>query len=156
MEFTSGRDKKMTIFRKIYKVATVGSRAEGNLRPAWADEMPDIMPGVSFVVHEYNEGEGWCICECWVSDHPIRNHQRNMSDLETLATEPCVIEVLPSHSSSPPILGILSLSGGGSPESVDLEKKTLVFKGKTMSFKRVEKNRRTDGQEEDLYILDEG
>ncbi len=146
----------MTIFRKIYKVKTVGSKQEGNLRPEWSDEISSLMPGISYVVHEYNEAEDWCICECWVSDHPIRNHQRNMSDLETLATEPCVIEVLPSHSSSPPILGILSLSGGGSPESVDLEKKTLVFKGKTMSFKRVEKNRRTDGQEEDLYILDEG
>lgn len=146
----------MTIFRKIYKVATVGSRAEGNLRPAWADDMPDIMPGVSFVVHEYNEAEGWCICECWVSDHPVRGVARNMSDLESLATEPCVIEILSAHPSSPPTLAVLSLSGGHSPESVDLEKKTLVFKGKTMSFKRVEKNRRTDGQEEDLYILDEG
>ena len=146
----------MTIFRKIYKVATVGSRAEGNLRPAWADEMPDIMPGVSFVVHEYNEDEGWCICECWVSDHPIRVVARNMSDLEALASHESVIEVLTDHPLSPEVLGILSLSGGHSPESVDLKKKTLVFKGKTMSFKRVEKHRTTAGIEEALYILDEG
>jgi len=144
------------IYRKIFKVRTVGSRETSDLRPEWADEMPNIMPGVSFVVHEYDEIEGWCICECWVSDHPIRNVARNMSDLEALATEPCVIEVLPSHLLSPPILSILSLSGGHSPESVDLKKKTLVFKGKIMAFKRVEKNRRTSGEEEDLYILDEG
>ena len=144
------------IFRKIFKVKTVGSREEtGDLRPAWADDMPNMMPGVSFVVHEYDENEGWCICECWVSDHPIRNIARNETDLETLATEPCVIEVLSTHPLSPSILAVLSLSGGDSLESVDLENKTLVFKGKTMSFKRVEKNRTSAG-EEDQYILDEG
>lgn len=146
----------MTIYRKIFKVKTVGCRAEGNLRPVWSDEIATIMPGVSYVVHKYNEIEGWCICECWVSDHPIRNHQRTMTDLETLATQPCVIEVLASYPGTLPILGILSISGGGSPESVDKEKKTLVFKGKSMKFKRMEKQRRTDGKEEDSYILDEG
>lgn len=135
---------------------TIGSRETLDLRPEWADDMPTIMPGVSFVVHEYNEKKGWCICECWVSDHPISGIPRNMSDLEALESHESVIEVLTQHPLSPEILGILSLSGGHSPESVDLKKKTLVFKGKTMSFKRVEKNRRTDGIEEDLYILDEG
>lgn len=144
------------IYRKIFRVRTIGSRQTSNLRPEWADTMPDLMAGVSFVVHQYNETEDWCICECWGSDHPIRGVARNMSDLESLATEPCVIEVLSEHPLSPPTLAVLSLSGGHSPESVDLEKKTLVFKGKTMSFKRVEKHRTTAGIEEDHYILDEG
>ena len=79
-----------------------------------------------------------------------------MDDLQALASDESVIEVLTEHPLSPEVLGILSLSGGHSPESVDLEKKTLVFKGKTMSFKRVEKHRTTTGIEENHYILDEG
>jgi hypothetical protein len=134
-------------------VQTVGNKQEGNLRPEWADRM---IPCVSMVAHEYNYEEGWCICECWVSDHPIRGTPRNMDDLQALASDESVIEVLTEHPLSPEVLGILSLSGEHSPESVDLEKKTLVFKGKTMSFKRVEKHRTTAGIEESHYILDEG
>ena len=141
------------IYRKIFRVRTVGSKQTSDLRPEWADEM---ISGVSMVVYEYNYEEGWCVCECWVSDHPIRGTPRNMDDLEALASDESVIEVLTKHPLSPEILGILSLSGGHSPESVDLKKKTLVFKDKIMSFKRVEKHRTTAGLEEDHYILDEG
>lgn len=146
----------MTVFRKIFKVKTIGSQKTGNLQPAWTDELLTIAPGVGMTVHEYNEAEGWCVCELWTSDHNIRSVIGKKSDLDGLATHPSVIEVLTSHPLSPSKLAILSLSGGGSPESVDLEKKTLIFKGKTMPFKRVEKNRTTSGVEEDHYILDEG
>ena len=146
----------MTVFRKIFKVKTIGSQKEGNLQPAWTEELLTIAPGVGMAVHEYDEAEGWCVCELWTSDHNIRSIIGKKIDLDGLATHPSVIEVVTSHHLSPPKLAILSLSGGGSLESVDLEKKTLVFRDKTMSFKRVEKNVRTSGEEEDLYILDEG
>lgn len=145
----------MTIHRKIFKVKTVGSRAEGNLRPAW--DMVTIMPGISSVIHEYNEAEGWCICECWGCDNSkIRNVARNMADLNSLASNEHVISVESSHALSPTILASISLSGGASPESVDREKKELVWKGKTIKYLRIEKNVRTDGKEEELFILDEG
>lgn len=146
----------MTVFRKIFKVKTIGNQKTGNLQPAWTDELSTIAPGVGMTVHEYNEAEGWCVCELWTSDHNIRSVIGKETDLDGLTTHPSVIEVLTSHPSSPPKLAILSLSGEGSLESVDLEKEELVFKGKTMKFKRVVKQKRTSGEEEDSYILDEG
>lgn len=141
------------IYRKLFRVKTVGSKQEGDLRPEWSGRLP---PSISMVVHEYDYVTQTCVCECWGSDHPIRAVSRNMSDLEELAKDPCVVEVLDTHPSSPEVIGVLSLSGGHSPESVDKAKKKLTFKGKTMSYKRIKKHKTTSGEEEELFILDEG
>lgn len=147
----------MTIHRKIFKVKTQGSRAAGNLRPGW--EMAEIMPGVSTVVYEYNEAEGWCICECWVSDHPSKGHPRNKSDLDSLATNPLVIEVLTSYPLSPPLIGRLAISDNAALlESIDEKEKKIKLKNKAekMSFKRKFKEKDTGGKEHTKYVLDEG
>lgn len=141
------------IFRKIFKVKTVGSRKQGNLRPEWSENLP---PSTSMVVYEYNEAEGWCICECWVSGHPIRTVPRTMADLNELAKESCVIEVLLSHPLSPIVVGRLSCTKNIDVTEVDDVKKTLKRKGKPMTFKYTRKKRGTHGREEEQYVLDEG
>lgn len=141
------------IFRKIFKVKTVGSRKTGDLRPEWSGNLP---PGTSMVVHEYDEAEGWCICECWVSNHPSRTVPRSMVDLVELAKETCVIEVLPTHPLSPPIIGRLTVARNEHVESVNEQAKTLRRKGIEMSFKRKRKRMTTQGVEEEQFVLDEG
>lgn len=154
----------MTIYRRILKVKTVGSRREGNLRPAISDRCPR---GINYVVHEYNEDEGWCIIEAWCSDHPIlpTEHQKDASHLEELAADPDVIQTIEKHPLSPPVLGRISYGSPASPKKVDLTAKTITVEvreldgrivEKTVSFKRVEKERTTRGTEYDNYILDEG
>jgi hypothetical protein len=166
----------MTVFRKVLKVKTVGSRVTGDLRPAFSDDFVEKYGcGINYVVHEYNEKEGWCIVEVWCSDHPILpvEHQKNMSHLEEVAKNPHVIETFEKHPLSPPVLGTISYGSPHSPKKVDLEAKTLTLdvtevvpqRGKapivritekTVPFKRAEKARGTDGVEFDNYILDEG
>lgn len=147
----------MTIYRKILKVKTQGSRAKGNLQPAW--EMAQIMPGVSTVVHEYNEKEGWCICEVWCSDHEGRGTKRSKAELDSLDTHESVIGVLTSHPLSPTIIGrVHRLSSDPTIETVDKENKEIKHKGKEkkIKFKREHKMKDTGGKEITKYILDEG
>jgi hypothetical protein len=144
------------IHRRIFKVKTVGSRAEGDLRPEFTDDFVSRYgTGINYRVLEYNEEEGWCVVECWCCDHPIvePEHRKNMTHLFALDKDPSVLEVLPSHPKSPPVLACLATS---THESVDEEKKEIVVKGRRGSFKRKERHTTTDGTEEDLYILDEG
>jgi len=146
------------IHRRIFKVKTTGSRAhpENPLRPAWTDEfVARHGKGINYVVHEYNEDEGWCIVECWCSDHPCcePTERKSKADLEALEKDADVLEVLPSHPRSPPILGIVATSVH---ESVDEERKEIVVRGRVGTFKRKIRHFTTAGEEEDLYILDEG
>jgi len=144
------------IYRRIFKVKTTGSRDTGDLRPAFTDDFVEKYGrGINYVVHEYNEAEGWCVVECWCCDHPILEpeHRKNMTHLRALDKDPSVVEVLPSHPRSPPILGTLATSRH---ESVDEEKKEITVKGRKGSYIRKEKTFTTLGEEIDLYILDEG
>lgn len=143
----------MTIFRKMFKVKTVGSRKQGNLAPEWHERLP---PSTSMVCHEYNETEGWCICELWVSDHPIRTVPRNMKDLNELAKDPCVIEVLHGHPLSPKTLGRLSVDKNADCTEVDMTAKTLKRHGKSMKFMHTRKKTGTHGKEFEQFVLDEG
>ena len=94
----------MTVYRKIYKCRTVGSKAEGNLRPEIVDRLPT---GINCCVLEYNEAEGWAIVEFFCSDHPLleEKFRKGRDDLERLRTDPSVIETLATHPNSPPVLG---------------------------------------------------
>lgn len=143
----------MTIFRKMFKVKTVGSRKHGNLAPEWHERLP---PSTSMVCHEYNEKEGWCICELWVSDHPIRTVPRTMADLNQMANDPCVIEVVHDHHLSPKILGRLSCDITSDVTDVDGKLKTLKRKGKPMKFKYKREKTGTHGKKVKQYVLDEG
>ena len=144
----------MTVYRKLLKVKTAGSRAEGNLRPAFSDEFPNKYAGINYVVHEYNEAEGWCILEAWCSDHPILppEHQKNISHLNELSRNPHVIEIVEKHPLSPPVLGMFATA---THDSVDEEKKEIVVRGRKGKFIRKEKQM-THAGEKELYILDEG
>lgn len=148
----------MTIYRKILKVKTTGNRLkDGNLRPAW--EMAKIMPGVSTVVYEYNEEEGWCICEVWCSDHDGRGTKRSKAELDSLASNENVIEVLTSHPSSKAVIGrVTRISDDPTIESVDKVKKEIKHKDKEkkIKYKREHKMKDTGGKEITKYILDEG
>ena len=142
------------IFRKLFKVRTLGnSKTTKDLRPEWAERLP---VSVSMVCHEYNETEGWCICELWVSDHPTRQVPRTMKDLNELAKDPCVIEVLHGHPLSPKTLGRLSVDKNVDCTDVDLTAKTLKRHGKPMKFIRTRKKRGTHGKEIEQFVLDEG
>jgi hypothetical protein len=140
----------MTMYRRLLKVRTVGSRAEGNLRPAFSDNFANKYVGINYVVHEYNEREGWCIVEAWCSDHPVLppEHRKDMRHLEELARDPNVIEVVPSHPLSPPVLGRITVSV---PDSVVEATGEVVVLGRRGKFIRKEKE-----MAQDIYILDEG
>lgn len=167
----------MTVFRKILKVRTTGRRDDPTnpLRPAFSDEFSEKYAGVNYVVHEYNEAEGWCIVELWCSDNPILppEHQKNMSHLEEVAKNPAVIETVVNHPLSPPVLGRISYGSPSSPKKVDTVAKTITLDmtevvpitnqtpitrtvTKTVPYKRVERVTGTHGLEFDEYILDEG
>ena len=142
------------IFRKIFKVKTIGnSKTTKDLRPEWTERLPT---SISMVTYEFNEEEGWIICELWCSDHPIRQVPRTMKDLNELAKDPCVIEVVHNHPLSPKILGRLSLEKNPNCTDVDLTKKTLKQRGKSMKFMRKRKKRGTHGKEIEQFVLDEG
>jgi len=143
----------MTIFRKMFKVKTVGSRKQGNLAPEWHRRLP---PSTSMVCHEYNEEEGWCICELWVSDHPIRTVPRTMADLNNMAKDPCVLEVVRHHHLSPKIVGRLGCVKNSDVTDINEKDKTLKRKGKPMNFKYKREKTGTHGKKEEQYVLDEG
>jgi len=142
----------MTVHRRIFKVKTVGSRVTGDLRPAISDTVPR---GINYAVHEYNEDEGWCIVECWCSDHPCCEpaERKGRAELEALDGDPDVLEILPSHPNSPPILGRIATT---THEEVDEEKKEITVRGRKGTYIRKEKVVTTSGEEIDVYILDEG
>lgn len=150
----------MTIHRLILKAKTVGNRLKaGDLRPILSDVIPILMPGVNMAVHKYNETDGWCICECWCSDHEGSGQPRTKTELNSLATHESVIEVLSSHPLSPAIIGrIHRLSSDPTIETVDKVKKEIKHKDKEkkIKFKRKYKMKDTKGKEITKYILDEG
>lgn len=143
------------IHRKIVKAKTSGSRATRDLQPEFSERLPH---GLNYGVLEYNETEGWCIVELWCSDHPVirEDIQKSMSDLEAFAKDSAVLEILQSHPKSPEILGSMGVGGLHSPKLIDKEKKLVEFEGRTGNYKRKIKRKRSDGLEEDYYVLDEG
>jgi len=140
------------IHRKILKVKTTGSRVTRDLRPILTDVIPK---GVNLTVHEYNEDEGWCVCEISGSDHPVLppEEQITTAKIDEVLRHESVIEELETHPLSPPIIMILSTSVH---DSVDAEKKEIVVRGRKGSFIRKERVIDEGGLEIDYYILDEG
>jgi len=145
----------MTVFRKILKVETKGSRATADLKPILSDHLPR---GVNLVVHEYNEPEGWCIAEIFGSDHPFVNERISSDDLNRLAEHPSVIETLATHPKSPEVITHIYFHPEihASPErySIDEERKRIVDKetGKEASYIRVE----LDDRGRERILIDEG
>jgi len=137
------------IYRKLLKVRVAGSSDKGNLRPAFTDYFTEKYSGINFVVHEYNEREGWCIVEVWCSDHPVLppEHRKNMKHLEELAKDPNVIEEVRTHPLSPPIVGRIIVS---TPNSVDEVSNEVVISGNRFKYIRKDKVRGMD-----VYVLDE-
>jgi len=149
----------MTIYRRIFRVRIAGSRTTGDLRPAFAERIRDEHRGVNLRALEYNEEEGWCVVECWCSDHPILSpeERKTQADLERIDMDPDVIEVLKSHSRSPVKLASIAVSPGSlTLDRVDEEAKTIILSGREVKFLRRERIHDTAGREVDLYILDEG
>lgn len=143
------------IHRKIVKVNTTGSRATRDLRPEFSERLAH---GLNYAVLEYNEAEGWCVVELWCSDHSLLKvaDQKGMADLEDFSADSAVIENLTSHPASPPLLASIGFGGLNSPKVINAKNKVLEFEGRQGNFLRKKKRKRTDGKEEDFYIVDEG
>ena len=132
------------IHRKIVKIATEGSRKEGNLRPALAR-----IRGVNMKVLEYSEDDKTAVVELWGSDHEslVPEEQCNMAKINQM---PNILEVLPSHAKSPKIIGSQMISIERlkhDKAAIDEKEKTITFKGKKLGFQK-----KTDRD----YVWEEG
>ena len=137
---------------------TLGSRETGDLRPEISDNLPH---GLNYLVLEYDETAQTCVVEAWCSNHLLlkAEDRKNMVDLQALDKHPATVKTLPSHAKSPKTLGRFALSvRAHSPPNaeVDKEKKTVKFQGRQGPYKRMVKQKTTDGTDEELYVLDEG
>lgn len=129
---------------------TTGSRRTGDLQPDI-----DLPQGINSNTLEYNEQEGWCVLECWCSDHTVmkQEHKKTNVDLEALDSQPCVIEVLKTHNKSPVVIGRILTNV---EDGVDENNKELTVQGKKHKYMLKEKHVTTGGVEENRYVLDEG
>ena len=135
---------------------TTGARKTGDLRPVFTDNFVETYgTGINFVVHEYNEKEGWCIVECWCSDHAVLDikDQKKDTDLQKIDAHASVIEVLPSYMRSPSVLASIKTI---QHDSVDEAKKEITVHGKKGKFVRKDKKKDHSGKDIDLWVLDEG
>lgn len=144
-------DEKM--IRKILKVKTVGTRTEGNLRPALTD---DLLRGLNLVVHEYDETEGTAIIEIFGSDHlALKSEERlTPAKMSEMLKHVSVIEELTTHPKSPPIICRLAVSLDSVAEEVDEQEKTFVKKETKGKHKYLRKDKGHRG--EDILVMDEG
>jgi len=138
----------MTIYRKMFKIKTIGSSKEGNLKPEIVEKMP---AGINLVVHEYNEAAGWAIVELYCSDHPLLDskYRKTMADLEKLKNDLSIIESVASHPNSPAILATFHIKTELAT-AIDETAKTLTVKGVTAKFVRKTNDPRRQ------IIIDEG
>jgi len=136
------------IHRKIFKVATTGSREKGNLKPVIADDLP---AGLNLTVLEYNEPEAWCVVEVWSSDHPMRRTSEEIAGLmDKVRGHKSVMLELADHPLKPLKIGKVNM-GKTDKHKIDFDKKEVTFKGKKGKYKRIEKFR-----EQEIIVLDEG
>lgn len=143
----------MTVYRRIFKVTTLGSRLTGNLRPAFTDDFGRNYHGVNFSVLEYEESAGTCVLEVWCSDHPAQPDGGTPETvLDKVAQHPAVLSLVQSHPKSPPILGGVATTA---PDSVDEAKMTVTVKGNTGTYLRKEMIQTPQGPVA-RYVLDEG
>ena len=135
------------MIRKILKVKTKGSRETRDLRPAIIDDLPQ---GISCVVHEYKEVQGWCIVEIYGTDHVFFEPKlrADSSKINQVRGNPNVIGELPSHPSSPTVISSFS-EPISKFDSVD--EKTATKDKVKHTFKRKETR---NGEE--YLVLDEG
>ncbi|MEM3618230.1 MAG: hypothetical protein QXK47_04050 [Candidatus Bathyarchaeia archaeon] len=137
----------MTVYRKIFKCRTAGSKEKGDLRPEIVGRVP---AGINLAVLEYNEAEGWCIVEFYCSDHPLLgNLAKGLADLEKLKQDPSIIEELTTHPASPKIIGGFAIAEW-MHEQIDEEKKEVVVKGKRYKYVRRDPDPRIG------VVIDEG
>jgi hypothetical protein len=143
----------MTIFRKILRVKTVGSRETGDLRPAIVD---DTLKGVNTLVLEYSLDDSEAIVEIWGSNHPIvpAEARMNADKIAKVSGHPSVIEELATHPLSPAKIG--QISGRVGSFKADKARKVAIREGKEYPYKRIEKRTFTDGLNYDVVIFDEG
>ncbi len=144
----------MTVYRRILKVKTIGTRAGGDLRPAFMDNFGNDFPGIGYTVLAYDEVAGVCVLEACCSDNPAQppGGARPEAALSAVARHPAVLSTLASHPNSPHI--IMSVNTVV-PDSVDENQKTITVKGNTGPYLRKETVQTPQGTVV-RYIIDEG
>lgn len=134
---------------KILKVKTIGSRAEGNLRPEIVDDLPRNL-GLSVI--EY--GSGFAIVKVSWSEHPLVPKPLE-KDLTKLWKHDSIQQVLTSHPKEKELKSkrsILSSLVDELPEKKIKLKKERKGIGLEGSYIRKEYS---INNQEDTYVLDE-
>jgi len=156
----------MTIHKKLFKVKTIGTREEGNLKPILADYLPK---GIHLASLQYNEAEKWAIVLCWCSDHELlpASERHRESDLIALASQPSIIEVLPDDHPLMPKKPFTSISLSETiktpfkdeklppPLPSNEATKTVRYKNREWKYLRKRQYTDTDGRTVQEYILEE-